>query len=150
MISSGGLLLAILFLRRRNFISFSSISRSIFDESDQLNTLINNLPDSVFIKDKSGKYILANQSFVELLQSESHKNILGKTDAEIYKSDVADKYILEDKMLLNGEIPMLKVKQENGNDESHKITTTTKLPIRNRKEKIIGILGICTRSEGVV
>ena len=95
MISAGGLFLAIRFIRGRNFISLSKISPSILDE---------NLPDSVYIKDKSGKYILANQNFMQLLKSETSDSILGRTDTEIYKSIAADKYTREDQKLLNGEI----------------------------------------------
>lgn len=144
MISSGFLFLTFRYIRKRKYLSLSRHTQSIFNESDPLNTLINNLPDSVFIKDTSGKYIVANESFVQLLHADNPDGVLGKTDADIYQSDICDKYVQEDQRLLQGDIPMLKRREESAGKDKQKITVTTKLPLRNKREKIIGILGICT------
>ncbi len=143
-VTSGGLFLAFRYFRKNNFFPFSTITQSIYGENDQLNILINNLPDSAYIKDKAGRYLLANQSFVRLLKSNSPDSIIGKTDEEIYNSGASYKYAIEDQQLLNGEVPIIKRKQESEKDDGLKITITTKLPIKNKKNRIIGILGICS------
>lgn len=144
MLSSGGILIAFRYYRKRKFISLSGLTQSIFDESDQLFTLINNLPDSIFLKDISGKYILINKNFKRLIDADSISNILGKTDAVLFSSAVAEKYLREDENLLKGEIPIIRRKDETKNGKNLQVTITTKLPLRNNKDKIIGILGICS------
>jgi len=63
-LSGIGIVSFVLFLvrkiKRMRQNAFYSLAESIFDESDQLKILVNNLPDSVYIKDNSYKYILAN------------------------------------------------------------------------------------------
>jgi PAS domain S-box-containing protein len=134
--------LSIRYFLRRKYKLIYSTSESILGESDQLNILINNLPDCVYIKDNLSRYILCNQRFVKLLKADRPEQIYGKTDIEIYKNDSANKYLEEDQKILRGEIPILTRKQESIRSEN-KITLTTKLPIKNKKGKIIGLMGTC-------
>jgi PAS domain S-box-containing protein len=135
--------LAIRYYRRRKYKLIYSTAESILGESDQLNILVNNLPDSVFIKDNLSRYILCNLRFVKLLKAERPDQIYGKTDAEIYKNETANKYLEEDKKILEGEVPFLTRKQESSKSVDSKITLTTKMPIKNKRGKIIGIMGTC-------
>jgi len=131
-------------LKRRRYKVLYSTADSILNESDQLNILINNIPDSVYIKDSSSRYILSNQNFVKLLKADTPKDLYGKTDADIYKKEDAEKYLNEDKKILSGKVPSIKRKQESIKDGKKKITLTTKVPIKNKKGKIIGLFGTCS------
>jgi PAS domain S-box-containing protein len=135
--------LSIRYYRRRKYKLIYSTAESILGESDQLNILINNLPDCVYIKDNLSRYILCNQRFVKLLKADRPEQIYGKTDSEIYKNDSSNKYLEEDQKILSGELPILVRKQESEKSGENKITLTTKLPIKNKKGKIIGLMGTC-------
>lgn len=124
--------------------SFQSIAESIFDESDQMNILVNNLPDSIYIKDNTCRYLLANNKFAELLKVDSPAKLIGKTDQDFYKEEDAKKYMEEDHKILSGEIPYLKRQQESNSEEKKKYTVTTKVPIKNKKGTILGLVGICS------
>jgi PAS domain S-box-containing protein len=124
--------------------SFHSIAESIFDESDQLNILINNLPDSIYIKDNSCRYLLANNRFSELLKVDSPAKLIGKTDKDFYKEEDALKYFEEDLKILQGEIPLLKRQQESNAEGKKKYTVTTKIPIKNKIGVILGLVGFCS------
>lgn len=119
-----------------------SIADSILNESDQLNILINNLPDSVYIKDTNSKYIVANNKFAEMLKVEAPDDLYGKTDMELYKNEDAEKYLMEDGKILNAKMPSIDREQESNRNGKLKFTHTTKLPIKNKKGKIIGLMGI--------
>lgn len=136
--------LAFRYYRRRKYKLTYSTAESILGESDQLNILINNLPDCVYIKDNLSRYILCNQRFVKLLKADRPENIYGKTDAEIYKNDSADKYLEEDRKILTGEQAILRRKQESEKGGENKISLTVKMPIKNKKGKIIGLMGTCS------
>jgi PAS domain S-box-containing protein len=143
-ILSSATYLGVRYYRRRKYKLIYSTSESILGESDQLNILINNLPDCVYIKDSNRRYILCNQRFVKLLKADSYENIIGKTDEEIYKNDAPKKYFEEDQRILSAEIPILTRKQESNKNGEIKISLTTKVPIKNKKGKIVGLMGTCT------
>jgi PAS domain S-box-containing protein len=128
--------------KRRHYRSFATISEGIFDESDQLNILINNIPDAIYIKDSSSKYILANEHFIRLLGLDSLKSIMGKSDSDFYKGDDAGKYLGEDRKIINGELPFIRRKQESNRDNGLRVTLTAKSPVKNRSGQIVGIIGI--------
>jgi PAS domain S-box-containing protein len=136
--------LLVRYYRRRKYRLLFTTSESILGESDQLRILINNLPDSVYIKDSSSRYILCNQRFVKQLKADSPENIYGKTDVEIYKNDAGHKYLEEDGKIMSGELPFLTRKHESAKNGENKITLTTKIPIKNKKGRIIGLMGTCT------
>jgi PAS domain S-box-containing protein len=124
--------------------SLHSVVESILDESDQLNILLNNLPDSVYIKDNGHKYIVANYKFAELLKVDAPEELYGKSDLDFYKKEDAQKYFEEDSSILKGEVPFLKREQESNKNGKIKYTVTTKVPIRNKKGTIVGLVGICS------
>lgn len=129
--------------RRHRYRSFVSITSSILDESDQLNILIDNIPDSVFIKDMAGKYIIVNDQYLKLLELDSNKSIIGKSDDEVFKTqEQSKKYTNDDNIILRGELPILERKEEHTKGDVTKFTLTVKSPVRNRNKQIVGLIGI--------
>jgi len=131
--------------RRRKYKVLYSTADSIFDESDQLNILINNIPDCVYLKDFSGRYILTNQKFANLLKADNPESLYGKTDSDLLMKEEADISLEEDKKILSGKAPSIKRKQENIKDNQKTFSLVIKVPIKNKKGKIIGLFG--TRSD---
>ncbi|HBH50178.1 MAG TPA: hypothetical protein DDX98_16145, partial [Bacteroidales bacterium] len=73
--------------------------------------MLNNLPDSIFIKDISGKYVIANDRFSTMLKMPNVEELLGKSDADIYDAKTAKKYAEEDNLIISGAQPELKREQ---------------------------------------
>ena len=61
-------------------IEDSHLNTELFDESQLLHTLIDNIPDFIFIKDRSSKFILANHKLASTHGLKSGKQMIGKTD----------------------------------------------------------------------
>lgn len=99
--------------RRRNYHTFYSTAESILNESDQLNILINNSPDGIFIKDSTLKYVITNQHFAKLIKVETPENLYGKTDQELFKGKEMADQTTEDHQILSGE--KHPAKKETGN-----------------------------------
>lgn len=130
--------------KRRFFRYGTAIADSILDESDQLNLLISNIPDAVYIKDTNGSYVIANKKFTDLMGLNGPESIVGSTDKQIYGEDDAAKYIEEDKKILQGAFPLVKRKSESVRKGKTRITQTVKTQVKNRRNQIIGIMGIVT------
>jgi PAS domain S-box-containing protein len=127
---------------RSAFNKLKDISGISTDESDPLFTLLNNLPDCIYIKDTSGKYVIANDKFSSLLKLSDVTELLGKCDSDIYEREVALKYQREDEIILKGEQNVFKRDQKTDNKGSLKHTVTSKFPLKNKSGKIIGLVGI--------
>lgn len=116
---------------------------SIQDERKQLRTLIDNIPDLVFIKDRQSRFTLANTKVATVMKTTT-ENLIGYTDFEFYPTDLAVGFFKDEQKIMETGIPMINI-EENALDENDNrtIRSTTKVPIRNSNGEIIGIAGIC-------
>jgi len=103
-------------------------------------TLIENLPQRVFLKDKNFMYISCNNKYAEDLNIKAD-NILGKTDYNFYPKELADKYRTDDiRILSTGEAEEIDEIDILKGQETY--VRTIKTPIRDKNGNITGLLGI--------
>lgn len=134
----------ILFKKYNRGSIFSKAYTFLFDEKNQLTTLVENLPDSIYIKDSACRYILVNNNFATRLKIDEVNNLYGKSDFDFYSNKEAVRYFEEDQKILKGELPVLRREQETKKNNKLKYTITTKVPLKNKTGKIIGLIGICS------
>ena len=112
-------------------------------EKRLLDTVINNLPYSIYVKDRSLNKILTNRADVEFLGFDSQEDVLGKSDNDIFSKEVAaDSNKIENQILESGKSILdreEKIKKENGDLIWIR---TSKFPLKNSQNDIVGILGI--------
>jgi PAS domain S-box-containing protein len=65
------------------------IADALQRERDRLRTLIDNLPDIIFIKDSEYRLVTVNQAYVRQFGFDSEQQVLGKTDFEFCPADLA-------------------------------------------------------------
>ena len=112
-------------------------------ESNLLRTLIDNLPDLIYVKDRDGRFLLVNASHMRFLGAESDKQILGKTVFDFFPKTLAELYHQDDlrivesgKALLNQEEPII----DSGGRK--RWVSTTKSPLHDSEGRIIGLVGM--------
>jgi hypothetical protein len=103
-------------------------------------TLVQNLPQKIFLKDKNSVFLSCNENFSGDLKMRPTE-ITGKTDYDFYPKELAEKYRADDKRIMeSGRTEDIEEKYiQNGMEV---IVHTVKTPIKDEKGKIIGILGI--------
>ena len=69
---------------------------NLIQERNQLKTLIDSIPDYVYMKDIDGKFILTNQAFEKLLNLPFPADPIGKTDHELQLSSFASEFLGND------------------------------------------------------
>lgn len=69
--------------------------------SSQLTALLNNLPGMVWIKDRDGRYLEVNAAFASAFAHGNLQHFIGKTDFEIFPSEMAKKVVENDQTVLN-------------------------------------------------
>jgi PAS domain S-box-containing protein len=108
-----------------------------------LSELINNIPDSIFIKDVESKFILVNQSIANRLGFKSPDDFIGKSDFDIHPKKLAQKYYKDEQEIIRtGQARLNIVEQVIDSQNNIAWHSTSKLPLKDREGKIIGIMGI--------
>ncbi len=60
-------------------------------EKNKLLTIINNLPDLVYVKDKNSRFLMANQAVADYMSGGSVEDLIGKRDFDFYPENIASK-----------------------------------------------------------
>lgn len=103
-------------------------------------TLLENLPQKIFHKDKNSVYVSCNESYARDLNI-SPDEIAGKTDYDFYPKELADKYRADDKRIMeSGQTEELEERYIRDGQEF--IVQTVKTPIKDDEGNVTGILGI--------
>lgn len=117
--------------------------RTIEDLQSNVNkyrTFLENIPLRLFIKNMDLSYIYCNQSYANDLKKQPEE-ITGRTDHDFFPPDLAEKFIGDDKKVLEaGELENIEDKYIVGDQEF--IVHMVKAPIRNENGSIIGLMGI--------
>ena len=96
-----------------------------------------------FVKDQTGRFIMANEALILLLGYSRESDVLGKTDYELVPRYLADNYFKDDQeVLFYGKEVVNKVELVTRNDLSVYWYTTTKVPLFGQDGSIIGLEGV--------
>ena len=108
-----------------------------------MSTLIDHLPDSVFVKDLDGRYVLANQAQILLHEVSSLEHFMGKVPSEIFPAEAARMYAESDQMVMNQGTSLVDIERPLTTAKgSSRWTSTTKVPLKDGAGKVVGLVGI--------
>ncbi|XQW86556.1 helix-turn-helix domain-containing protein [Thalassotalea piscium] len=109
------------------------------------------LPDILFwIKDLDCKIVYANKYLVEHLGYRSLENIIGKGDSDFSPPYLAKQYIVDDQKVLAGEIVQNRLEMNVHKSREVAWFSTSKRPLRDEHNRIIGSYGITRHLEKTV
>jgi PAS domain S-box-containing protein len=121
----------------------SQSEQRVAQERNLLRTVIDSLPADIYLKDVSGRYVLNNAANLRTLNATSEAATLGKTVSDFFPEETATSYELEDRQVLGSSKPLLnrevRAKRPSGEDCW---LLTTKVPLRDPKGTVSGLLGI--------
>ena len=112
-------------------------------ERNILRTLIDNLPDSVYVKDTKSCKTIANEADVHNMGGQSEAEVLGKNDFDFYSADVAAAFYADDQSVIQTGQPILN-KEEFFIDKEGKEhwLLTSKLPLMDEHGRITSLVGV--------
>ncbi|MBC7827111.1 MAG: PAS domain S-box protein [Chitinophagaceae bacterium] len=108
-----------------------------------LRTLIDHLPDYIYVKDSNFKHIINNKANVELMGARDEKETLGKTVFDYFDREIAEKYIQHDKQVMEKGQPIHNLEEAvitHGNKKRWLLTT--KVPLKGENNKVFGLVGV--------
>ena len=128
-----------------DFFKDSTISSSIIDVFEEIPGYL------YFVKNRNFELVAVNQRLADLIPVEDKSQILGMTDHDYLSDSLADAYRKNDvKVLQTGEKIVNKVELITNKSGNVDWSNTTKVPIRNDRGEIIGILGITRPYQGSI
>jgi PAS domain S-box-containing protein len=112
-------------------------------ERNLLRTVIDNVPDYIFFKDREGRFLMNNVANQRLLGVESVEDVIGKTDADFLPPEVAMLYAASDARIIQTGDPLINQEEplitRNG---EKRYLLTTKIPLKDARGQVTGIVGI--------
>lgn len=116
------------------------VEEALRESENKHRTLLKNIPQKIFYKDLNSVYVLCNESYADDLKVGPHE-IKGKTDYDFYPKELADKYIADDKRIIqSGKTEVIEEKYvRNGHEGT---VHTFKAPVKDENGNTIGIFGI--------
>jgi len=111
-------------------------------EHELLQTLMDSIPDSIYIKDTENKFIKVNKA------KAAHSNVkpeemIGKTDYDFLSEEEANKAYNDDKEIIDtGKFIVNKIEKLTNVDGTERWVSVTKIPRFDSEGNIIGTMGI--------
>jgi len=116
--------------------------KSLRESETFMRSLIETLPDLVWLKDPDGVYMACNSKFERLFDAKQSE-ILGKTDYDFVDKDLADFFRDKDKAAIIAGKPVVNEEKVTYADDGHRETLETiKTPMFDSRGKLVGVLGI--------
>lgn len=115
----------------------------IRESNNFLQMVVENVPFRIFWKDRDLRYLGCNTRFAKDAGRSSPSELTGKTDFEMGWKDQAELYRADDKEVLDSGAPKLDIKEPQTTPDGNTIwLSTSKVPLRDKDNQIIGILGL--------
>jgi len=115
----------------------------LLQEQSLLRTLIDNLPDRIFFKDRFSRFVIANEGVAKHIGTSTTDELIGKSDFDFYPAEHASDYFEgEQKLILSG-TPLIN-HEEPARDGYGNLgwTLTSKIPVKDENGQILGLVGI--------
>src|SRR5690606_91347 len=104
-------------------------------------TLIQNMPDAMYMKDIEARKIIANEEDIRNCGLEHEEQVLGKTDFDIYPVEVAQKFYEDDMKVLKKGLHIMN-REEELPGSPRKWILTSKIPLKDENGNISGLVGV--------
>jgi diguanylate cyclase (GGDEF)-like protein/PAS domain S-box-containing protein len=121
---------------------------AVASERALLRTIIDTVPDYIYVKDGEGRFQLANKAWLKE-RGHADEEIAGKTVFEVFSPpELAQRMAAQDAAIVRGGEPMLdreqlvNIKSADGKHARAQWTSITKVPMRDASGNIIGTVGI--------
>jgi PAS domain S-box-containing protein len=124
----------------------AEVNARLLRERDLLRTIIDNLPDSIYAKDRHGRFVFNNPEHAKNLGVASSADLRGKSDFDFHPRELADQYFAdEQKIIATGQsvINQEQLKSRYGDTSGNKRwSIASKVIWRDPGGEILGTVGL--------
>jgi two-component system, cell cycle sensor histidine kinase and response regulator CckA len=112
-------------------------------EGNLLRTLLDTLPELIYVKDTAGRYLLVNEAHRRFHRLGENTTLVGRTVFDLVPPELAQRYHDDDQHVLGTGLPV-QDREEPARlpDGGEGTLLTTKLALRDGAGKIVGLVGV--------
>ena len=115
----------------------------LYNERELFRTIIDLIPDAVYVKDVDGRKILANPKEVKLSGKSTEEELIGKTDANLYPDNEASRGVQEDRYVIESGKSLIGIEGKLiDNDGNLHWLLVSKVPLHDHHGNITGLVGV--------
>ena len=118
----------------------SMLNKTLAESESKYRTLVDNLPQKIFLKDKYQFYVSCNRNFAQDVGVKADE-VKNKTDFDFFPQNLAEKYRNDDRRIINTEATE-EIEESYILNGTEIIIQTVKTPIRDESGNVSGVLGI--------
>jgi PAS domain S-box-containing protein len=112
-------------------------------EHNLLRTLIDNLPDFIFFKDRQSRFIVNNAAHRRVLGASTQEEVVGKTDFDFFPTQLAEQYYADEQAVIQSDRPLMNREEIVVDPEGRQQwLLTSKVPLRDGHGQVVGLVGI--------
>jgi PAS domain S-box-containing protein len=135
--------------RRGSFAVFTDYTarkqaeETLAQERNLLRTLMDSLPDFIYVKDLESRFITTNTAHLQVLGVQSMSEVVGKTDFDFFPPELAEQYYANEQTVMRLGQPLLnKVEQVIDAAKRTRWVMTFKAPLRDHTGAVTGLVGV--------
>lgn len=120
----------------------NELKQKLEEEKVLMDNLMENIPDTIYFKDKKSRFIRVSASMKNKLGAESMEEMIGKTDFDFHAKEFAEKFYEDEMQIMTTKIPLLNDVVHLRTSSGEKIwEATTKMPLYDDKKNVVGTFG---------
>ena len=116
--------------------------RAVVNERISLQALIDLLPDSLWVKDAKGRFIIANKTTASENGLAGPEELIGKTDFDLFTPELAQHFFDIEQEIMHSGQAVIDMDEDVRDASGKKSRSTTKLPMRDEHNEIFGLIGV--------
>jgi sigma-B regulation protein RsbU (phosphoserine phosphatase) len=127
----------------RDVTAMKEAEEKLTEERNLLRTIIDHLPSRLYVKDRDSHYVLNNQAHLAILGVKSQEEASGRTTLDFFPGERGEQALADDRLVLETGTPILnQEKSDFGPEGDVHWSLVTKVPLRDTRHELIGIVGI--------
>ncbi len=108
-----------------------------------LRTVIDNIPNNIFVKDVNGKFLLNNRESMRLLHVSRQEDLIGKSDFDFLPANLSQMWFEEQQRIMeSGETVIDQEVFQPWRPNERRYLLYSAIPLHNERGEVIGMLGI--------
>ncbi|HTL29612.1 MAG TPA: PAS domain S-box protein, partial [Tepidisphaeraceae bacterium] len=112
------------------------------EERNLLRTLIDSLPDLVYVKDLAGRNLLNNKAH-QIFLNQTAEELKGKTVYDFYPKELADLFSIDEQAVMHSGKTLLNREERTRDAHGHALwVSTSKVPYPDAQGNTVGMVGI--------
>jgi PAS domain S-box-containing protein len=118
-------------------------TRELAHEQLLLRMLMDNMPDTIYFKDRQSHFTRINRAQAQVLGLQSPDLAIGKSDSDFFTAEHAQAALADEQRILESGVGLVsKTERIRRADGSFRWVTATKVPLRDAQGTVAGLVGI--------